>query len=133
MSGERILVVDDNPANLRLATFVLAKGGYIVETATDAEMTFAAVARALPALVLLDLQLPGIDGFEIARRLKRDERTRGIPIIAVTAFAMSGDEARARAAGCDGYVAKPIDTRALPETVAAFIAAHSVPTEEFRR
>ncbi len=126
MTGERVLIVDDNPANLRLASFVLAKSGYVVETATDAELAFAAVAQRAPALILLDLQLPGIDGFEVARRLKGDARTRRIPIIAVTAFAMTGDEARARAAGCDGYVTKPIDTRGLADTVRACIAAHAV-------
>jgi two-component system cell cycle response regulator DivK len=76
-----------------------------------------------PVLILMDMQMPGIDGFELTRRLKADPATRDIGIIALTAYAMKGDEERVREAGCDGYLAKPIDTRALPEAVAAWISA----------
>lgn len=118
MAAETILVVDDNEANAKLLRVLLTAHGYDVTVANDAEGTFRSVAANRPALILLDLQLPGIDGFEIARRLKAASETKDIIVIAVTAYAMKGDEERARAAGCDGYVAKPIDTRALPALVA---------------
>lgn len=111
----RLLAVDDNELNLKLLVVLLTAHGYDVVTAVDAASTFAALAEFTPALILLDLQLPEVDGFEIARRLKADPATREIPIIAVTAFAMKGDEERARAAGCDEYVRKPIDIAELPK------------------
>jgi CheY-like chemotaxis protein len=114
----RILVVDDNPTNLKLVTYLATRNGYEVDTATDAELALVRIREHRPALILLDLQLPGIDGYELARRLKADPATRDIAIIAVTAFAMKGDADRARAAGCDDYVTKPIDTRALPALIA---------------
>ena len=118
MSGESVLVVDDNPTNLKLVAYVLTSRGFDVRTAIDAETAIAAIAARPPRLILMDLQLPGIDGLELTRRLKADPATRAIVILAVTAYAMKGDEERARAAGCDGYVAKPIDTRTLPDIVA---------------
>jgi CheY-like chemotaxis protein len=118
----RVLVVDDTPANLRLLSHVLKRGGFAVETATNAAEAFIAIEQFSPAVVLLDLQLPGVDGFTVARRLKSAPETRGSVIVAVTAYAMSGDEERARAAGCDGYVTKPIDTRALTRVVAEALA-----------
>lgn len=119
MAGKRILIVDDNPTNLKLTTYLVRSHGYEVDTAIDAETTFAAIAAARPALILMDIQLPGIDGLEVTRRLKSDPQTADIRIIAVTAYAMKGDQERALAAGCDGYVTKPIDTRALPALIAA--------------
>lgn len=113
MAEERILVIDDQAANLKLARLVLQAEGFRVRTAADGEEGLEAARQLDFDLILLDLQLPGIDGFEIARRLKRDPVTREIPVIAWTAFAMHGDEERALAAGCDGYISKPIDTRTM--------------------
>jgi CheY-like chemotaxis protein len=115
--GRRILVVDDNVTNLKLIEYLLKAKGYDVLTAIDAESALEAVRDMRPSLVLMDLQLPGMDGLELTRRLKADPGTRDIVIVAVTAYAMKGDEQRALDAGCDGYVAKPIDTRALPQVV----------------
>ncbi|PYQ48712.1 MAG: response regulator [Acidobacteria bacterium] len=118
MAGEPILVVDDNPANLRLLRLLLAAESYEVRAAGDAGEALGVLEEFRPRLILLDLQMPGMDGFELARRLKGDAATRDIVIIALTAYAMKGDEERAREAGCDGYVSKPIDTRALPALIA---------------
>jgi CheY-like chemotaxis protein len=120
MAG-RVLIVDDNPTNLKLVAYLVRANGYEVDTAGDAEAALAAIAAHRPALILMDLQLPGIDGLELTRRLKSDPATRDIKIIAVTAYAMKGDEDKAREAGCDDYVTKPIDTRALPGTIAKHI------------
>jgi CheY-like chemotaxis protein len=112
--GERILIVDDNPTNLKLVAYLVKANGYEVETAGDADAAVSSIRTNPPRLILMDLQLPGVDGLELTRRLKADPTTRDIVIIAVTAYAMKGDEDKARAAGCDDYVTKPIDTRALP-------------------
>jgi CheY-like chemotaxis protein len=117
----RVLIVDDNPTNLKLVAYLVRANGYEVDTAGDAEAALAAIAAHRPALILMDLQLPGIDGLELTRRLKSDPATRAIKIIAVTAYAMRGDEDKAREAGCDDYVTKPIDTRGLPELIAKHI------------
>ena len=119
MAGEQILIVDDNPTNLKLVTYLVKANGYVVDTAADAEAALTAIAKARPDLILMDLQLPGIDGLELTRRLKADATTADIRIIAVTAYAMKGDQEKAFAAGCDGYVTKPIDTRTLPALIAA--------------
>jgi CheY-like chemotaxis protein len=115
---KRILIVDDNPTNLKLVTYLVRANGYEVDTAGDADQAVAAIAAHRPALILMDLQLPGIDGLELTRRLKSDPATRDIKIIAVTAYAMKGDQEKALAAGCDAYVTKPIDTRGLPGLIA---------------
>ena len=122
MPAEPILVVDDNPQNLKLARVLLAGEGYEVRTAADAEQALMLLDSFTPRLILTDLQLPGMDGLELARRLKADRLRRDILVIALTAYAMKGDEEKARAAGCDGYVTKPIDTDALLEVVAGFLA-----------
>lgn len=124
-NGALLLAVDDNELNLKLLVVLLTAHGYDVKTAIDAPTTFAALETTQPALILLDLQLPEIDGFEIARRLKGDPKTQAIPIIAVTAFAMKGDEERARAAGCDEYVRKPIDIAELPKLIARVLTRNS--------
>jgi len=123
MSGEPIVIVDDNPVNLKLARVLLTSEGYDVRTAQDAVELFALVEAARPRLILMDIQLPGIDGLEATRRLKADPATRDIVVIALTAYAMKGDDDKVRAAGCDGYVTKPIDTRTLPIVVAGHLAA----------
>jgi CheY-like chemotaxis protein len=122
MAGEPILIVDDNAINLKLLRLTLKVEGYDVQTAVDAEQALAVLAVFRPRLVLMDLQLPGMDGLDLTRRLKADPSTRDAIIVAVTAYAMKGDEQRALDAGCDGYVTKPIDTQTLPGIVARFLA-----------
>ncbi|HVT60330.1 MAG TPA: response regulator [Thermoanaerobaculia bacterium] len=121
MPAEQILIVDDNPANLKLARVLLAAEGYEVRVAADAEEALAVLAGFSPLLILMDLQLPGMDGLTLTRRLKEDPGTHEVIIVALTADAMKGDEQKALAAGCDAYVAKPIDTRALPREIARFL------------
>lgn len=123
MPGEVILIVDDNPANLKLARVLLASEGYDVRTAADADEALSILDSVRPGLILMDLQLPGMDGFELTRRLKDDPATRSIRIVAMTAYAMKGDDDRAIHAGCDGYIAKPIDTRTLGAVVADHLGA----------
>ena len=113
MAGEPILVVDDTPVNLKLTRILLVNEGYTVLTAASAEEALELLRSHHPRLVLADIQLPGMDGLEMTRRIKADERTRDIAVVALTAFAMKGDEQKATAAGCDGYITKPIDTRML--------------------
>jgi two-component system cell cycle response regulator DivK len=105
----KILLVEDNPANLTLATFLLQSAGYTVISATDAEVGVAMARHEQPDLILMDIQLPGMDGLEATAVLKSDDATRDIPVIALTALAMKGDEERILAAGCDGYIAKPLE------------------------
>ena len=119
--GERVLIVDDNPTNLKLVAYLVKANGYEVDTAADAEAAVAAIQANRPRVILMDLQLPGIDGLELTRRLKADPATRDITIIAVTAYAMKGEQEKAEEAGCDDYVTKPIDTRALPELIARYV------------
>lgn len=118
----RILVVDDNPQNAKLARILLAGEGFDVRTTADAEEALHVLDEFSPELILMDLQLPGMDGLELTRRLKADPARAHIVIIALTAYAMKGDHEKAIAAGCDGYVSKPIDTEELPRIVAAHIA-----------
>lgn len=126
MAGERILIVDDNATNLKLVAYLMKANGYTVDTALDAEAAIVAIRNNRPDVILMDIQLPGIDGLELTRRLKADPATRDIVIVAVTAYAMKGDQAKALAAGCDDYITKPIDTRALPETIARHLAKREV-------
>jgi CheY-like chemotaxis protein len=122
MAGEPILIVDDNPANLKLARVLLTTEGYQVRTAADAAEALTVLESFRPRLVLMDIQLPGMDGLELTRRLKADPATRGTIILALTAYAMKGDEEKVMAAGCDGYVSKPIDTRTLPDIITGYLA-----------
>jgi CheY-like chemotaxis protein len=111
--GSTILVIDDNPVNLRLASEVLQADGFVVIRAEDAEQALRLIEAQTPDLVLTDVSLPKMDGLELTRRLKSDPRYRHLPVVALTASAMKGDEARIMQAGCDAYIAKPIDTRTL--------------------
>ena len=104
----RVLIVEDNPTNMTLAVFLLQSAGHVVLSATDAEAGLTMARGEQPDLILMDIQLPGMDGLEATALLKKDDATRGIPVIALTALAMKGDEERIRAAGCDGYIAKPM-------------------------
>ncbi|MDE2136016.1 MAG: response regulator [Gammaproteobacteria bacterium] len=119
----RILIVDDNPTNLKLASDVLRSEGFAVETAQDAEQAQRLLLQQLPDLILMDIALPGMDGLALTRRLKSESRFSHVPIVALTASAMRGDEERALAAGCAGYITKPIDTRAFGRLIGRFLAA----------
>jgi CheY-like chemotaxis protein len=125
MAGERILLVEDNPVNRRLAEFLLRAEGFVVIEATTGEEALRRARDERPALIIMDLQLAGMDGFTATRILKADATTRDIPVIAMTAYAMSGDRDRALGAGCDGYITKPIDTREFPLTVRRYLAART--------
>jgi two-component system cell cycle response regulator DivK len=121
MAGEPILVIDDNAQNLKLARLLLTGEGYVVRTALDAEEALATLESFSPRLILTDIQLPGMDGLELTRRLKGDPGRQSIVILALTAYAMKGDREKALAAGCDGYITKPIDTETLPGVIADFL------------
>lgn len=117
----RVLVIEDNPTNLKLVRDVLQFAGYEVLEATTGEEGVALAAQCEPDLVLMDLQLPGIDGWEALRRLRESPPTRSVPVVAVTAFAMREDRDHALSHGFDGYLEKPISVRALPEQVRGFM------------
>ena len=116
-----ILVVDDNPTNLKLVSDILEFEGYHLLNAGDAEEAQTVIQRTRPDLIFMDIALPGMDGLTLTRKLKAEPLTRDILIIALTAFAMKGDDQKALAAGCDGYITKPIDTRRLPGQVAELL------------
>ena len=116
-----ILIVDDNPTNLKLASQVLEVEGYRVDQAADAEQAQELLQHMTPDLILMDIALPGMDGLTLTRKLKADEKLKHVPVIAMTAFAMKGDDRKALDAGCDGYITKPIDTRKFPQQVSAFL------------
>ncbi len=115
----KVLVVEDNPANMTLATFLLESVGHKVLKATDAETGLALAGSEQPDLILMDIQLPGMDGLRATGLLKGDSKTSHIPVIALTALAMKGDEERIRAAGCDGYIAKPLSYKEFLATITA--------------
>jgi two-component system cell cycle response regulator len=129
MEAAKVLVVDDNPTNVKLLAFLLSSRGYRVRAAEDAESALRLLAEDRPDLILMDIQLPGTDGLTLTRQLRADPLNRDIAIVAVTAYAMKGDRERALAAGCDGFIAKPIDTRAFPDTIAEYLARRGAPTE----
>jgi CheY-like chemotaxis protein len=116
-----ILVVDDNPTNLKLVSDLLEFEGYRMVTAMDARQAQAMVQQARPDLILMDIGLPDMDGLTLTQKMKADQKTSNIIIVALTAFVMKGDMERAIAAGCDGYIAKPIDTRKLPNQIAELL------------
>ena len=116
-----MLVVEDNQLNLKLIRDTLTFHGFDVITASSGEEGVAAAADRSPDLVLMDLQLPGIDGREALRQIRAHPRSRALPVVAVTAFAMEEDRERAEAAGFDGYIAKPISVKGLPQQLAAFL------------
>ncbi|MFL5561914.1 MAG: response regulator [Gemmatimonadaceae bacterium] len=118
----RVLIVEDNPANMTLAVFLLESAGHTVLTAIDAEAGLALARAEQPDLILMDIQLPGMDGLAATVQLKGDDATRRIPVIALTALAMKGDEERIRAAGCDGYIGKPMRYKEFLDTIATHLA-----------
>lgn len=113
----KVLIIEDNPANMALATFLLESVGHHVLPATDAETGLTLARDEQPDLILMDIQLPGMDGLQATALLKQGEATRSIPVIALTALAMKGDEERIRAAGCDGYIAKPLAYKQFLATI----------------
>jgi CheY-like chemotaxis protein len=117
-----ILVVEDNPANQMLIQFTLEAGGYQVDVAGSAQEALASIGRRQPDLILMDIQLPGQDGLSLTRQLKADPAMMAIPVVALTARAMIGDRELCLAAGCSGYISKPIDTRAIADEVGRFLS-----------
>jgi two-component system cell cycle response regulator DivK len=115
----KILIVEDNPANMKLAVFLLESAGHVVISVVDAEAGLTLARDQQPDLILMDIQLPGMDGLEATALLKQADATRRIPVIALTALAMKGDEERIRAAGCDAYIAKPLAYRDFIAVVTA--------------
>ncbi len=122
MSHGRILVVEDNPKNLKLVRDVLTFSGYEVIEASSGEDGVRLAEEACPDLILMDLQLPGIDGAEALRQIRVNDKDQGVPVVAVTAFAMNEDRARAFERGFDGYVEKPISARRLPQMIEDFLS-----------
>jgi len=119
MSGEKILLVEDNEVNRRLAEFLLRSHGYQVREATTAVEALEMLEKERPDLIVMDIQLPGMDGLEVTRKIKAQPATADIPVIAVTSYAMKGDREKALAAGCVGYVTKPIDKNIFIQEIAA--------------
>ena len=119
----RVLVIEDNVSNMKLATFLLESVGHTVLVATDAEAGLARAIAEQHDLVLMDIQLPGMDGLQATALLKAGEETSSIPVIALTALAMKGDAERIHAAGCDGYIAKPMAYREFLDTVSRFLTS----------
>jgi len=119
---KRVLVVEDNEMNMQLVEFLLEKGGYEIVKAASGEEALAVARSEKPVdLILMDIHLPGIDGLSVVQELKRDERTRRVPILALTAHAMRGDKDRFLQAGCDGYISKPIDVKTFLAAIEPFV------------
>jgi len=125
MSEKKILLVEDNPVNRRLAEFLLRSQGYDVRAAATGVEAFEMLERERPDLIVMDIQLPGMDGLEVTRKLKEQPATADIPVIAVTSYAMKGDREKALAAGCAGYVTKPIDKNIFIQEIAAHVGSKS--------
>ena len=123
MSAQVVLIVDDHAMNIELARFVLEAGGFVVDVAANAQQATTCIATRLPDLILMDIQMPGTDRLALTRQLKQDPATRQIVVVAFTAYAIKGDEAQMRAAGCDGYLAKPITVATFAASVQALLAA----------
>jgi len=121
MGNEAILVVDDSPDNLVLTQFLLESEGFETRTAEDAEQALEVLRTYRPVLILMDIQLPGMDGLTLTRQLRADPQWNYVVIVALTAYALKGDEENALAAGCDGYITKPISTRTFAAAVRDFL------------
>ncbi|MHB8791928.1 MAG: response regulator [Thermoleophilia bacterium] len=119
----RVMLVEDNQMNSRLVEYVLIRDGFAVSVMASAEEAIRAAADDPPDIILMDIQLPGMDGLEATRQLKKNPITENIPIVAITAHAMTGDEERIRDAGCEGYISKPINTRELAKTIRKYLKA----------
>ena len=125
MPGETVLIVDDNPMSMELSRFLLSRDGFDVRTAADAEEAEFILKDFRPQLILMDVQLPGIDGLQLTRRLRNDPANKDIVILALTAYCMKGDEQKALDAGCNGYIIKPIDTGNFPDLVRSYLNQQS--------
>lgn len=125
MSAPHILLVDDNLMNLELVSFLLQANGLAFTSAHDAAAARTSIATHAPDLILMDIQLPDVDGLTFTRELKNDPTTQHIPVVAFTAYAMKGDEARMREAGCDGYLSKPIDVANFTATVKSYLKTNT--------
>src|SRR5262249_31518974 len=125
VDGKKILLVEDNPVNRRLAVFLLRSQGYEVREATTAQEAFENIEKERPDLIVMDIQLPGREGIEVTRRTKAQPATADIPVIAVTSYAMKGDREKALAAGCAGYVTKPIDKNIFIQEIAVRLGEKS--------
>jgi CheY-like chemotaxis protein len=123
MIGAKVLIVEDNPVNLRLAQFVLERKGFTVTKAASASECMAQLETAVPDLILMDIQLPGEDGLSVTRKIRANPKLKRIVIVALTAHAMTGDREKILAAGCDGYLAKPMDPQRLAAEVDAYLRA----------
>ena len=121
MPERYVLIVEDNPLNVRLFALLLRDAGFAVSTASNADEALACVKFKRPDLILMDIRLPGIDGLTLTRSLRADGANNGTRIVAITAHAMVEDRERALAAGCDGFISKPIDTRAFSQTIASYL------------
>lgn len=121
--SKRILLIEDNEQNRYLVTFLLQARGWMVVHAADGPAGLALAGEIEPALILLDIQLPGMNGYEVARALRENPKLDAIPVVAVTSYAMSGDRERCLEAGCNGYLEKPIDPQIFATQVEAFLAA----------
>ena len=117
-----MLIVDDNDMNVQLAAFILGEANCVIESSVNARQCMLQIASFRPDLVLMDIQMPDVDGLELTRRLKADPRTRHIVVVAFTAYAMMGDEGKLLAAGCDGYIAKPIDIVTFAQKVCSYLS-----------
>ena len=121
---KRVLVVEDNEMNMQLVEFLLEEGGYQIVKAASGEEAMAVARGGAPVdLILMDIHLPGVDGLSVVQELKRDERTRKVPILALTAHAMRGDKDRFLQAGCDGYISKPIDVKTFLASIEPFVGS----------
>ena len=121
MSKETILIVEDSPLNRKLVTAILRPRGYNLLIAVDGEQAIEIATREQPDLILMDMQLPKVSGYEATKTLKSQPETKNIPIVALTAHAMENERERAMTARCDGYITKPIDTRAFPDMIRQYL------------
>ncbi len=121
MAQQRVLIVEDNVDNYELVRFLLARAGYEVLAASNGMEGVETARRELPDLILMDLSMPELDGWDAARKLKADERTRKIPVLALTAHTLPGDRKRAIEAGCDGYISKPINVASFEKLVSTLV------------
>jgi len=126
----RVLIVEDNPQNLKLVSVILRGEGYEVVSAGDAVEAQQRIAEQVPDLILMDIGLPGMDGYALTRALGRRPETTAVPVVAVTSFAMKGDEEKSREAGCRGHITKPIDRRVLLQTVRELLSENTTETAQ---